>query len=137
MQLKIKILLYTLFAFAIVTLSSCSSHFKTGMNAYTDGDYDTAVNELTQVKKEHEDFDLAMATLVKAEFKLALKAFKTATNPTESIGYLKKMVPLALKTKSKEFVNETLGEIMEKLKEAKDAALIKVLLVERLKLAFK
>lgn len=117
-------------------LASCANHFKTGMNAYADKEYGKAVDELSQVKSEHEDYNLAMAVLVKAEFKLALEAFSNAKDPKEAIESMKKMIPLAMKTKSKDILKEASSALMDKLREAKDSEFIKTLLMEKFKLAF-
>jgi len=116
--------------------AACSTPIKKGMKAYADADYETAVNELSRVESSNEDYDLAMAMLAKAEYKMALQAFKNAHDPKVLIEHIKKMIPLAMRTKSKELLEEANKAIADKLKETADMELMKALMKEKLKFGF-
>ena len=115
--------------FVVFTLlSACTSHYNAGMSAYQSGNYSKAVDELSLVGSEHPNHTEAVITLSKAEFKLAATAFKESVSPSEAITNLKKMIPLAMQSQSKEVLNEAFQLILAELKDAENAAFIKEML---------
>lgn len=108
-------------------LSGCASHYDAGMKAFDEKNYAKAVNELAQVKTSHPDYSRASATLIRAEFRLAVKAVKDSRTTSEAVNNVKKMIPLALKTDSVDLYKVAFYVVLDELKDAKNAAYVKEL----------